>query len=422
MKKWKSISTGVSCLSILLAAGIVPVTASDEITEIPEQSIVYWSMWEEEEPQADVIREAAEAYEEATGISVEIQWKGRRIQSLIGPALDAGEQIDLFDDDYQRMVQDHREYLTELKKMSETVDYENHIMPVLLEQVKNWGNGELLAMPYQPYITGVWYNKELWEEAGLTEKDIPDTWEDLIKVCRKIRNSDSGLSAMACDGEYVNLLYGYQLARYLGQERVWQLIHDCTWSQTAEAKQAADDIRRLFLAGYMSRTSPADHPEGQDEVGNGEAVMVLQGSWTPNEVTEDTGYDDTWGFFPWPAVKNGTDGTEGIMIGAQGFGVMKDSQMKQEAFDFAYSVCTGETYMKMTDIVNSIPADTDNTQWPEMLADAASYMGKMSKPYMWAAGLEAEPDYKDQIQAELLKLTRLEESSEEFIENLSNMK
>lgn len=161
MKKWKSISTGVSCLSILLAAGIVPVTASDEITEIPEQSIVYWSMWEEEEPQADVIREAAEAYEEATGISVEIQWKGRRIQSLIGPALDAGEQIDLFDDDYQRMVQDHREYLTELKKMSETVDYENHIMPVLLEQVKNWGNGELLAMPYQPYITGVWYNKEL---------------------------------------------------------------------------------------------------------------------------------------------------------------------------------------------------------------------------------------------------------------------
>ena len=136
MKKWKSISTGVSCLSILLAAGIVPVTASDEITEIPEQSIVYWSMWEEEEPQADVIREAAEAYEEATGISVEIQWKGRRIQSLIGPALDAGEQIDLFDDDYQRMVQDHREYLTELKKMSETVDYENHIMPVLLEQVK----------------------------------------------------------------------------------------------------------------------------------------------------------------------------------------------------------------------------------------------------------------------------------------------
>ena len=75
-----------------------------------------------------------------------------------------------------------------------------------------------------------------------------------------------------------------------------------------------------------------------------------------------------------------------------------------------------------TDAVNSIPADTDNTQWPEVLADAVPYMKEMSKPYMWAAGLEANPDYKEQIQSELLKLTRLEETSDEFIENLSNMK
>ena len=141
MEKWRSIAAGMSCLSMLFATGAVTVSASDEITEIPEQSIVYWSMWEEDEPQADVIREAAEAYEEATGISVEIQWKGRGIRSLIEPALDAGEQIDLFDDDYQRMAQEHRDYLAELKGMADTVDYEKHIMPVLLEQVKNWGNG-----------------------------------------------------------------------------------------------------------------------------------------------------------------------------------------------------------------------------------------------------------------------------------------
>lgn len=92
MKKWKSILVGLSCLSILLATGEIPASASDEI---PEQSIIYWSMWEEDEPQAEVIREAADAYQEATGISVEIQWKGREIRSLIGPALDAGEEIDL---------------------------------------------------------------------------------------------------------------------------------------------------------------------------------------------------------------------------------------------------------------------------------------------------------------------------------------
>ncbi len=31
--------------------------------------------------------------------------------------------------------------------------------------------------------------------------------------------------------------------------------------------------------------------------GDGEAVMVLQGSWVRNEVTEATESDDSWGFF-----------------------------------------------------------------------------------------------------------------------------
>ena len=50
---------GMSCLSMLFTAGATTVSASDEITEIPEQSIVYWSMWEEDEPQADVIKESS---------------------------------------------------------------------------------------------------------------------------------------------------------------------------------------------------------------------------------------------------------------------------------------------------------------------------------------------------------------------------
>ena len=255
------------------------------------------------------------------------------------------------------------------------------------------------------------------ERKLLGEKLVPNI---LKAIDKDIDHTVFSFIPNTAEVAFYGMLQG--LDDYLNEEKVQQLIRNCTWSQIPQAKEAADDIRILFFAGYMSQSAPAQHPEGQDEVGDGEAVMVLQGSWVPNEVTEATESDDSWGFFPWPAVKAGTDGTEGVMVGAQGFGVTKDSQMKQEAFDFAYSICTGETDMKMTDAVNSIPADTDNTQWPEVLADAVPYMKEMSKPYMWAAGLEADPDYKEQIQSELLKLTRLEETSDEFIENLSNMK
>ncbi len=419
MKKWKSVTTGVACISMLLATGTVTVSASDEITEIPEQSIVYWSMWEEEDPQAEVIREAAEAYEEATGISVTIEWKGREISELIAPALDAGEEIDLFDDDYQRMIQDYSGYLTGLDKMAETVDYRTHIMPVLREQMKGWNKDQLLTMPYQPYITGIWYNRELWEEAGLTQEDVPETWEGLLKVCRKIKNSDSGLNAMTCDEDSVDLLFGYQLARYIGQDAVLRVIRNGTWDQVPQALQAAKDIRTLFFAGYMSGKAPAPEHEGQNEIGNGETVMVLQGSWAPDEIMKETDSQVEWGFFPWPAVSDGKDGTEGVMIGAQGFGITERSEKKQESFDFAYSLCTGEYDMKMTEAVNSIPADSDITQWPEAIADAESYLEDMTKPYMWAAGLERSEDCKEEIHGELLKLAELSESPEEFIAHLS---
>ncbi len=64
--------------------------------------------------------------------------------------------------------------------------------------------------------------------------------------------------------------------------------------------------------------------------------------------------------------------------------------------------------MKMTS-VNSIPADTDNTQWPEVIADARTYLKKMTTPYMWAAGLERSEGYKEEIREELLRLVRLTE-------------
>ncbi len=53
----------------------------------------------------------------------------------------------------------------------------------------------------------------------------------------------------------------------LDRDKVQQLIRNCTWSQIPQAKEAADDIRILFFAGYMSQSAPAQHPEGQDEVG-----------------------------------------------------------------------------------------------------------------------------------------------------------
>ena len=61
-------------------------------------------MWSEDEPQAKVIKEAIEKYEKDTGVKVDVQFKGRTGQREgLEPALSAKQQIDLFDEDVNRV-------------------------------------------------------------------------------------------------------------------------------------------------------------------------------------------------------------------------------------------------------------------------------------------------------------------------------
>ena len=61
-------------------------------------------MWNSTEPQGKVIQEAADAFKEQTGATVNIEWKGRDINTIIATALESGEKIDIFEDDYSRIA------------------------------------------------------------------------------------------------------------------------------------------------------------------------------------------------------------------------------------------------------------------------------------------------------------------------------
>ena len=382
------------------------------------KEMTYWSMWNSTEGQAKVIQEAADAYEAATGVHINIEWKGRDIKTLIGPALDAGEKVDFFDTDYMINAQQNGKYLADLTDMAAAAGYEEHALPILVENVKSWADGKLTVIPYQPYTTGVWYDKAMFENAGITE--TPTTWEEFLNVCEQLKAS--GVNAITCNSDGVSLLYGYQLARYIGQDKVLETLDNATWSEVPEAKQAADDIRSLFEKGYMSEYAPAQYPDGQNEIGFGESCMILNASWIPNEIVQNTGTEVDWGFFPWPSVEGGVDGAEAAMVGAQGFGIVDKSEYKQEAFDFIMTLATGEYDLKMAEAVSSIPADTANTQWPAAVMGAEPYFKNMTKTYQWAVGLENNATYKDTLLDCLGKLVKLEMTSQELVDTMTAAK
>ena len=85
--------------------------------------LVYWSMWDAAEPQAQAIKQSIEAFTAETGIAVDVQFKGRTgIREGLQPALDAGTNIDLFDEDIDRVNSTWGSYLLDLEELAKAIE------------------------------------------------------------------------------------------------------------------------------------------------------------------------------------------------------------------------------------------------------------------------------------------------------------
>ncbi len=356
-------------------------------------TLTYWSMWNEGETQATAIEEIIADYEAESGNTVNIEFKGRDITTLIAASLDAGETIDLYEDDFQRLSQSFTDYAYDLTEMAEAADYASMSNEALTSAVTTWADGALVCLPYQPYGSGVFYNKAIFEEAGVEE---PATWEEFLDVCAKIK--EAGYTPLTLDDAYINLNLGYHLARYVGQDTVKEIVTNGDFAENEAVLKMAQDMQTLVDNGYLSEYAPAAYPEGENEIGYEEAAMVVNATWVPEEIKGNTDCDIEWGMFSYPAVDGGADGTEAMMVGAQGISVSANSENAQAAFDLALAIVTGEGDAALSTASNAIPADPNNTEWPEILANCKPAFDAATKSYEWDCGIDENSDMSTVIQ------------------------
>lgn len=70
---------------------------------------------------------------------------------------------------------------------AEIEPYKNDISPAILEGV-SW-NGKVWAIPWMPNSGMIWYNKEVFDEAGINVDDIK-TWDDYFEAGKVIRETE----------------------------------------------------------------------------------------------------------------------------------------------------------------------------------------------------------------------------------------
>ena len=136
-------------------------------------------------------------------------------------------------------------------------------------------DGEVYYIDYGMMTGSVYYNKDMWEAAGLTEADIPKTWDEMREVAKKltIREGDQLIQAGLNfnDDFHQNYLLGlnYQLGENLFLE------DGKTPNVTSDAMK---QVMQMLVDMYdVDGVGSADFGEkAPDSFGQGQSAMVIQ--------------------------------------------------------------------------------------------------------------------------------------------------
>lgn len=394
----------------------------EETSKVPDKGeIKYVSMWSETEPQAVTLKQAAEAFTKEKGVKVTVEFVGRQgIREGIQTRLDAQEAIDLFDEDIDRVLGQWGDYLQDLTPyMDKQIDgqsYSQRINPAFdniygaVRQLS--GDGQVKAIPYQPFIFDMMYNKAIFDEAGVDK--VPQTWQEFLTACQKIK--EAGYTPITVDNAYITCMLGYTLAAYAGADDVERIVKENDWTNPAVEK-AVKVWQEMAEKGYISEYAATNiYPNAQiSEFATGDAAMYLNGTWLPNEIKADLAEDVELGIFAFPMIEGAKNGSEAANFGSQVLAVPKNSKQPELAFEFITYVTTGQWDAKLSENSIGIPMDKDNA-WPSQLEEAKALFPTLTTRYPWAAGIDNNPDNAATILENFTAVISGEKTAKEFVE------
>lgn len=393
-----------------------PGAASSGAKASGSTSFTYWSMWQQNEPQAKVIKKAADDFTAATGIKVNIQWQGRDVITKLTPTLRTGSSADLVDQSVNALgalvAKDETAdlsslYGTTIPGESQTV---GQVVPDSYKPFLNDKSGKPFIAPYEVSSEGLWFDASKFPDLAANP---PKTWDDLLALFAKAKGMGMTPLAVPGDDKYWVLL---TLQRELGTDGLKKLAGDKTgaaWDdpKVLKAAQLVQDLRDKgdILKGYESSKSIDE----EGDWAKGQAAFYLSGTWVPSEAAPNATAGFKFDSIQLPALDSGNTDTG---INFFGFAVPKTAKHSDAAEKFvAFFMKKEELSGISTQAVNLTPrADIDP---PAQLAS----MSKALTGTVYADQAHLSVDYADwtnkMLNPEMIRLITGQDNAAKFVAN-----
>lgn len=286
------------------------------------------------------VETAVKAWETESGNSVElIAAKDMNLQ--LGQALAGGEPPDVFyvnADKFQEYAGGGS--LAAIGDKLDTPDdfYES------LRNVFTY-DGKLVCAPKDYSSLGLIINTKMWTDAGLTDADIPTTWDQLRDVAKKLTTADHvGLSSGATRDRWGAFMVG--AGGYFVDKDQKTVTVD-----TPENLAALEFIKSMIDDGSMKFSEQLEMGWGGEALGKEKAAMVIEGNWIRGAMKND---------FPTIEYKvaelpKGPAGP-GSLVFTQCWGVASASSKQDAAVSFVNFMTKAETQLALADAFGVMPS------------------------------------------------------------------
>lgn len=414
MKRTMCLPLCLLLMASCVACGPLPSSATPaaDTSFAPEAgaALVYWSMWGEEEPQAAVLDAAIDAFTASAGVPVTVHFSARQTRDSLIPALESGQQVDLFDEDIDYLRGHWADELLALDRYynaaTEGVPLRGQLAKPLVALAQQLGEGNLVCVPYQPFVQAVLYNKALFAAAGVSA--APQSWQDFLAVCAQLKSG--GITPLTADDTGFGTLLGYSLCRLAGSEAAAKMVADKHFSGTALQKAAEAWAATVQQGFWHAGAGTNIWPEGQTQFAGGGAAMYVGGSWLLGQLAGQG--SGQWGAFPFPTMGK-AEGHEATMYGSSAFGISRQSRYPNAAFALVRWLCTGAQDAKLAKGTGGIPC-LAATPWPAPLAEVQPLFEATTVRIRPAAGIDDDYALHTAVKQAFQQLVQRQITAAEF--------
>lgn len=296
--------------------------------------------------ETDAVKEAAAAWSEESGIEVEVKVATDQAQEL-SQGFAAGDPPDLF---YlaPELLAGYADNGS-LIAYGDQLENKDDFYPALIENFTY--DDQFYCAPKDFSTLALIINKGLWDAAGLTDDDVPTTWDELASVAQTLTK----------DG-VVGLSFGWEWQRigtFMAQAGGGLIEDGEVIANSQENVDALTYVQDQMNAGTFAYAQDLGAGWGGEAFGKQLSAMTIEGNWITGAMTND--FPDVE--YVVAELPEGPGG-KGTLQFTNCWGMAADSPNQQAALDLVEYMTSADQQLAFSEAFGPMPsAESAADQW-----------------------------------------------------------